>query len=556
VPLGTALRREQVSANTYRNRESASYPEGSGDEGEAHSHINSEFSSGSSGSREPCTCGFCDGFEVEYSETDPHSGEVEDHSFKKASQVERCPRCGGINFEWRQRYIAHCAAVGRRLGRKRHVYFVSFLLRRSDADEADLSTEKSYEVLMDQWDRVRRQLNRRAENVDYTGVVVPRPSDERYHGHLLIFTSLTRHELMRAFHTRGIDAYIQMPKDDADDPESFAARKGAYAWENAASSSDSQQMSSQGNGVGYNSKAARQRRRKAVNMRDDDAGEETPNQNGEPSPSDPNPSLSWNGRSGNGGEGQGKRDLGGGDPDPNRGNGHCRAPPVDCGGGHFPDLGAALAAAKAAFIRRVGTRVPVVDKGSAELLKVYREGDSLACVIAPEGRSITERVPWNQAEVVNSPKIRPGSSDPTDGSNDRNKDRGGSDSGGEGGSSGSGPKGGSTPSDNGDGGSDGDGSTPDGDGPDEEKDDPDGDDGGGENGSSDGDGDSGGDDGGGSKDDDSGSDEDPGERFREAADKSVVQIELPDERRLKTTFNYDRGEARASVLPPRHSPSD
>lgn len=554
MPFRAALGRKQALDHTCENGESAHDPDGSGDRGRDPSHVNAEFSSGSSGSREPCTCGFCDGFEVEYTETDPHSGEVEDHSFKKASQVERCPRCGGINLNWRQRYIAHCASIGERLGRKRHVYFVTFLLRRSAADEADLSTEESYEVLMERWDRVRRQINRRAKNVDYTGVVVPRPSDERYHGHLLIFTSLTRHELNRSFHTRGIDAYIQMPKDDADDPESFAARKGAYAWENAASSSDSRHMSSRGNGTGYNSKEARHRRRKAVNAGDDDTGEDTPNQNGEPSPSDPSPSPNSNGRGSGGGGGQDPGGSEGRNRGPNRGNRRSRAPPVDCGGEHFPDLDAALAAAKAAFTRRVGTTVPVVDGGSAELLKVYRDGESLACVIAFQGHSTTETVPWDQAEVVNPPKIRPGSSGPTDRRNDRNTDGGSSDSGGEGDNPDSESSNGSTPPDPGKGGSGGNGGDPDGDSAD--TDGPDGDDGNGENGSSGDDGDSGGNNADGSKDDGSATDDDPSERFEQAADKSVVQTELPDKSRLKTTFNYETGKARASVLPPRHSTLD
>jgi hypothetical protein len=576
--------------DTCRNGESTPGPEGSGDGDEDPSHVYSVFSSGSFEAREECTCGFCDGVEVEYSEIDAHSGEVKDRSFKKASQKERCPRCGGYNLNWRQRFIAHCASVGKRLGRKRRAFFVSFVLIRSAAEEAGLGTEESYEVLKNLWDRARRGMKRRAGEVDYSGVLATRPSDDRYHGHVLVYASLTRYELMRAFHVRGLDTYIEtsddtaattgndgggpdaegspggndrdnwdararfgMPKDDGMNAESFAAKKGAYIWENAAASKKSRYTSSRGNGAGYNSKEARRRRREAVNGQNDGNGDgdSTSGGDGEPSPGDPSPSLNRNGRGGGGDGGQGSGGSEGGNPDPNRGSGRSRAPPVDCGGGRFLDLDAALAAAKSAFTRRVGTKVPVVNEGTAKLLKVYREGDSLACVIASGGHSTTERVPWNQVEVVNSPKTRPGSSDPTD----RSNDRGGSDSGGDGGSSDSGSKGGSTPSDNGDGGSDGDGSAPDGDGPDEDKDDPDGDDGGGENGSSGDDGDSGGDDGDRSKDDDSENDEDPGERFQEAADKSVVQMELPSQDRLKTVFNYETGKARASVLPPRHSTS-
>jgi hypothetical protein len=558
--------------HTCENGESAPDPDSSGDGGDDSSHINSEFSSGSSGSREPCTCGFCEGFEVEYSETDPHSGEVEDHSFKKASQVERCPRCGGINFEWRERYIAHCAAVGRRLGRKRHVYFVSFALIRSAADEADLGAEDSYEVLMERWDRVRRQINRRADQMDYNGVVAPRPSDERYHGHLLVYTSFTRFELMRALHTRGLDAFIQMPKDDADGPESFAAKKGAYVWENAASSSKARHISSQGNGTGYNSREARRRRQKAISGEDGDSGNDTPDGGGGQSPSEPSPNS--NGRGSGGSNGHGGGDPGGSNPDPNRRNGWERAPPVDCEGGVYPNLDAALAAAKSIFTKRVGTRVAVHDKGAAELLKVYRDEDQLTCVVAMAGQSTTKRVEWGQVDVINPPTIRVGSNGGT-----TNRNRGGTKNG-DGSENGSGtgdanngggannepestnngdPSG--SGGDNSEGSSGSDGSGCNGNDGSSGESGADGNAGAGDGGApdpKDGNGEGEGSGNEGEKSGKEGSDQsgDPNERFDRAARKSVVQTELPSRRRLWTTFNYQTGKAQASVLSPRYSKSN
>ena len=495
------------------------------------------------------------------------------------SQKERCPRCGGINYRWRRSFISHCASVGKRLGRKRRVFFVSLALIRSAADEADLDTEESYEVLMDRWQKVRRQINRRADQADYHGVVAPRPSDQRFHGHLLIYTSLTRYELSRAFHSRGLDSYVQMPKDDADDPESFAARKGAYVWENAASSSEARHVSSQGSGTGYNSREARERRREAVNGRDDGGGDDKPDGDGEPSTGAPSPNRNRRGGGGDGGHGGG--DPGTGDPDPNRRKGWSRAPPVDCGGGCFPNLDAALTAAKAAFTRRVGTRVAVHDEREARLLKVYRNGDHLMCVIAPDGCSTTARVPWSRVEVVSPPTIRPGSGGTRDRRNARHKNRDGSGNRGRGASNGSGNGNyGPSSGDKNDGGT-GSGSDSDGDG--------DGDDGNGDNrpsggdkndsssgSDSDGDGNGDGDDGneedknGSGSDDDgssSGSDGDgdggkssgkgdPSERFEEAADRSVVQTELTSRKRLKTMFDYRTGKASASILPPRYRSSD
>ncbi|MFB6230474.1 MAG: hypothetical protein ABEL04_04885 [Salinibacter sp.] len=608
-----------MSANTYHDGESTPGPDGSGDGDEDPSHVHSVFSSGSSEAREECTCGFCGGVEVEYSEIDTHSGEVEDRSFKKASQKERCPRCGGYNLNWRQRFIAHCASVGKRLGRKRRVFFVSFVLIRSAAEEAGLDTDESYEVLKNLWDRARRGMRRRAEEVDYSGVLATRPSDDRYHGHVLVYTSLTRYELMRAFHVRGLDTYIEpsdntaatkgndgrspddegssgandrddwdararfgMPKDEGMDAEGFAAKRGAYIWENAAASKHSRYTSSRGNGAGYNSKEARRRRREAVNGQSDGNGDSKSDRDGDPAPSDPSPSPNSNGRGSNG---NGEQDPGGSEGrnrGPNRGNRRSRAPPVDCGEGHFPDLDAALAAAKAAFTRRVGTTVPVVDEGSAKLLKVYRDGDRLMCVVVKHGQSTTTKVPWGQLGVINPPTIRSGSGGTSGRSNHGNDDKGRSDRDGDGENSDSESSNGSTPPDPGKGGSGGNGddpdgnsadtdgadpADPDGDGPDEDSPDddpdedsadtdgPDGDDGNGENGSSGDDGDSGGNNADGSKDDGSATDDDPSERFEQAADKSVVQTELPSRKRLKTVFDYQTGNAKASILPPRHSPS-
>jgi len=532
--------------HTCDSGESASDSQSSRDRGRDPSYTDPESSTGPSEAREVCACGYCEGYEIDYTEVDAHSGEVEDRSFQKASQVERCPRCGGINLSWRQRFIAHCASVGKRLGRKLHVYFVSFALIRSDADEADLNTEESYEVLMDRWDRVRRQINRRANEADYHGVVAPRPSDQRFHGHLLIYTSLTRYELSRAFHSRGLDSYVQMPKDDADDPESFAARKGAYVWENAASSSEARHVSSQGSGTGYNSREARERRREALNGRDDGSGDPEPDGDREPPAGSPSPNR--NGRGSGGGDGHGRGDPGAGNPDPYRRNGWSRAPPVDCDGGCFPDLDAALTAAKAAFTERVGTRVPVHDEGGARLLKVYRDGDTLTCVIAPDGHSTTVRVPWDRVEVANPPVIRPGSSGKSDRRDDQHRDRDLSGNGNGGTSSGSksrdngrssGDKNGGTGSrkdgDGDGGGDDGDGGSKDNSASDDD----------GDNSGSDGDGDGG----------DSSGKEEPSERFEEAADRSVVQTALPNRKRLKTAFDYRTGKAQATVLSPRYSSS-
>ena len=65
------------------------------------------------------------------------------------------------------------------------------------------------------------------------GTLSARPSDGTYHLHIVLVTELHTADVREAFHVAGLDAYIQSPRPN-ESAEGFAARKAAYAFDNAA----------------------------------------------------------------------------------------------------------------------------------------------------------------------------------------------------------------------------------------------------------------------------------------------------------------------------------
>lgn len=351
---------------------------------------------------DPCTCGFCDGVTVEHG-YDPRTGEVE--SFERMSRRSRCPNCGGVNVQYRKSYTAHVAEVARREGRTRRAYFVTLVLDRDAADRAGIDGEASYQVLTGQrgvWTRSRRAVRRRDGEAVYVGTLSSRPSDGRWHAHVLLLTSLRRHELRKALHVTGADAYVSTPSGESH--EQFGARKGAYAFDNAAKSTSARFISSRGKGVGYDSAAAVERRKEAV---------QDANENGEADPSTGARSLRRNQqREADGESGEREADT---TEDPSHEAGESstsgdRAPPVRCRGQTYDTLGAYLRAVKRILAARVGTRVYVSGLGNCTLLKVAhsRDGDGIACTVAPldvegDGAAV---VRWREVAATNVPTVR------------------------------------------------------------------------------------------------------------------------------------------------------
>jgi len=220
----------------------------------------------------PCECGFCDGVTVEHESVNLHTGAVETESFERMSRRPRCPNCGGRNAQYRRSYTAHAADLARRLGaRKCDVYAVTVTLDAKAVERAGLDGEATYKVWTGDgapWSRARRAVKRRDAAALYLGTLSARPSDGTYHLHIVLVTRLSVADLREAFHVAGLDAYVQTPKPN-ESAEGFTARKAAYAFDNAAHGPSARFVSSRGNGAGYDSETAVRRRREAAKAREE-----------------------------------------------------------------------------------------------------------------------------------------------------------------------------------------------------------------------------------------------------------------------------------------------
>jgi hypothetical protein len=306
--------------------------------------------------------------------------------------------------QYRDSYTAHAAEVARREGRTRNAYFVTLVLDRDAADRAGIDAEDSYKVLTGQrgvWTRSRRAVKGRDEDAVYLGTLSSRPTDGRWHAHVLVLTSLSRHELERALHVTGADAHISAP--DGESHERFGARKGAYAFDNAAESPSARFISSRGGGAGYDSKEAVQRRKEAVRSNGAEGDGEAAGSGAR--------SLSRNEQHQGDGDGaetepetSGNR---GAEPGSNREAGK-RAPPVRCDGEEHKSLDAYMSAVRETLMQRVETAVYVHGLGNAELLKVAtnEDGDGLTCTVYPEVAEGTVEVAWPEVSARNVPTIR------------------------------------------------------------------------------------------------------------------------------------------------------
>jgi hypothetical protein len=335
---------------------------------------------------------------------DPRTGEAE--SFERMSRRARCPNCGGVNVQYRRSYTAHAAEVAREKGRTRRAYFVTLVLDCDAADRAGIDGDASYQVLTGDrgvWTRSRRAVKRRDGEAVYLGTLSARPSDGRWHAHVLVLTSLRRDELREAFHVTGADAYVSTPDGEAH--EQFGARKGAYAFDNAARSPSARFISSRGDGVGYDSEAAVARRREAAQKADSD-GEGS----GSPTPAR-SPSRNQQRESGDEGA-ETEHEHAENSPSDGTSNGTSgdRAPPVQCEGRSFGTLGEYLRAVKRILTGRVGTTIYVHGLGNCTLLKVAhsRDGDGLDCTVAPLDVKTSETavIRWREIAASNVPTVR------------------------------------------------------------------------------------------------------------------------------------------------------
>jgi len=354
-------------------------------------------------------CPFCEGYEVEH--VDEATGEVTE--FTRPCRRTRCPFCGEINAPYRASYGQHVADLVRRLGaHPSEVKFVSVSLLREWADEAGVGGwEDSYQVLTGDgapWSKALRRLRSRDPQLVFAGTISARPSDGRAHVHLVLVSRLSIDQIREAVIRFPLDGHVKTPAP-TDSAEQFAANCAEYAFENHAHAPSARFTASRSHGAGYYSRAARERRRAAVDRQRDqhparDGVEQTNDAGAAPSRADSgNSARSTAGLNGETGAETGERMQ--------------RGPPVDLGGHECKTREGAFYAVKHYLSRRVGSAVHVSGLGRADLLQVKGEGDDLRCVVAPDLTDEAVTVAWSEVYTRNEPTV--GVSDSTSTASDR-----------------------------------------------------------------------------------------------------------------------------------------
>ena len=354
-----------------------------------------------------CTCGFCDGVEIERETIDPRTGVTVDRSFTVASRRTRCPNCGGVNNLYRASYTAHVADLVRRAGaRREQCRFVSCTLDRATADLADVDGwDDSYRVLTGDggvWTRGVRRMRTADPSVTYVGTLTARPSDKRAHVHAVVITSLSADSLNDCLHVAGLDVDVRAPRP-TESAEQFAAGCAAYAYDNHAGAASGRFMASRG--AGYHSEGAKRRRQLHAIA---GAGATGDGQAGDP----PGVGIETDNDQITLGDREKRREQrpkraleGGASPMSYPKDG--RAPPVECGGEGVESVQAYRQAVRRALSRRIGSFVSVNGVGAALLLRTYEapaETGYLQCEVAVGGTDV-QWVAWRRIEAVGVPLL-------------------------------------------------------------------------------------------------------------------------------------------------------
>jgi hypothetical protein len=290
---------------------------------------------------------------------------------------------------------------------------VTLVLEAEAVEAAGVTPEESVKVWFEsglgRWPMLRKRLRRADSSAEYVGTASARLRDGRFHLHLLLFTSLPVASLKETLHVEGLDVYVKSPRpnESADD---FAARRSAYAFDNAARSESYRFMASRGDGLGYHSAEAKRRRMEALADSQTDGRRER----------GASASVGTNGRAGHPAEHSDRT------PEKNRAaeaveeaaESSDRAPPVGCNGAVVRSEGAYMQVVKRALSRRcVRGRemyrrerdVHVTGHGRARLLSVgvvKRKGEALVLTVHVRGESRTRDVSWQAVQYAEPPILR------------------------------------------------------------------------------------------------------------------------------------------------------
>ena len=381
--------------------------------------------------QDACTCGYFDGHRITYTDTNAATGETEQRSFRKPSHQLVCPHCGKHNERYRTRFTAHVASIARTYeAHKGVVWDVSLCLDTNAANASDIGTEASVAVWFQHlWPRLRKRLKRADENAKYIGTASAQLSNGRYHFHLVVFSTLPGNRIRELLHKDpGLDAYVQPPRANESN-EQFAARRAAYAWDNAARAARAcldrdvrGYRFTASTGIGYHSASAKAKRLEAVRTSQDRTSalvgergqsEEQQGQRGQseeqnsPSTAPDRPPEAR----GSPPEARGSPPESSASTEPNADE--PKTSPVKYGRGgrsvRVSSHSKAIDRVRAVLTRYVGQRVRVDGAGLCRLLSVgvqRVEGCRLAATVHPVDAETTTAVPWTTIRCQHPPVIR------------------------------------------------------------------------------------------------------------------------------------------------------
>jgi len=208
---------------------------------------------------------------------DPRTGEVTPVTGTRKSTSVYCP-VHGVNERFRKSSAEHAGWLARRSSYRRcDLYHVTVKLHPEDVENLGLSPDDTKPVLSQLTDRLRQRMRRKHKDVDEDAEVLvtmsPRPKDGQWHLHLLVLSKeCSTADVRDVFTLDGVDVTITTPRsreENRDEPqmdaESFAVVIGNYLFQNrvegAVQGADTK-MSAWGDGVGYTSARAKERRQR------------------------------------------------------------------------------------------------------------------------------------------------------------------------------------------------------------------------------------------------------------------------------------------------------
>lgn len=385
-----------------------------------------------------CQCGYFDGHRITYTDTNSATGETEQKSFRKPSRKLVCPHCGGHNEKYRRSYTAHVASIARsyRTQRGAHkgiVWDVSLCLDADAVTASEVGEEASVAVWFRYlWPRLRKRLKRADPNATYIGTASAQLSNGRYHFHLVVFTTLPGYRIRELLHRDpGVNCYVQCPGANESN-EQFAARRAAYAWDNAARAARSALDSdargyrfTASQGIGYTSASAKEKRLEAFQQSVIAAQEGDPQRNAssalveERGQNEVERSQRGHDTRGNSKQWAPDRPPStrkpppGSDASPVPDREEPTAPPVKYGEDGHPvrvsSHRAAVDRVRVVLMRYVGQSVHVWGRGACRVLSVgvqRVEGCELAITVHPKDTDRTVAVPWTEIRCQHPPIIR------------------------------------------------------------------------------------------------------------------------------------------------------